>query len=344
MRHFSLAIVVILFLILFPTIISPYATRAVNGDGDGDGGDVDGDGDGDGNDPGLGNGNGIPDVSNATNPLCVPWYAIRDAILGGIFHGRCGDEARASVRLAFHDAGTFSNVLQVAGLPNGAADGSLLWDLSEVQRSENNGLQDIVSILQPLPAQFGVAPGDILHLACPGGPRLKAYVGRPQPKNVAPDGLLPSPNDAVKKLTDRFADMGFTIRDLMALVGAHSTGKQRFVDPSVAGSSFDTTVDIWDVQFWVLKLNSDVNFSHNASTAHEFLRFIGNQEDWDEDYRSAHEKMSLLGHDVTALTECTELMPASINLKNLTVLSKTGPHVDPEKLEAAIQKYRAPWL
>jgi L-ascorbate peroxidase len=43
--------------------------------------------------------------------------------------------------------------------------------------------------------------------------------------------------------------MGFTVRDLMALVGAHSTGKQRFVDPTVANSSFDSTVDIWDVRF-----------------------------------------------------------------------------------------------
>ncbi|KAJ7436692.1 heme peroxidase, partial [Mycena latifolia] len=266
---------------------------------------------------------------------------------------RCGDAARASVRLAFHDAGTYSNALKAAGLPTGAADGSMLWDPTEVLRTENNGLQSIVSILQPLPAQFGVSPGDILHLACPGGPRTEAFVGRPLPANVAPDGLLPSPDDPVPKLTARFADMGFTVRDLMALVGAHSTGKQRFVDPTVANSSFDTTVDIWDVflhkradsrySAGVLKLHSDVNFAHNTSTAREFLRFINNQEDW-SDYRAAHVKMSLLGQDVTTLTNCTELMPASINLTNLTILTPTGFQVDPVLLEAAIQKYRAPWL
>ncbi|KAJ7670430.1 heme peroxidase [Mycena rosella] len=233
--------------------------------------------DADGNVPDLGDGNGIPDVSNATNPICVPWYGIRDAILGGIFHGRCGDAARASVRIAFHDA--------EAGLPNGAADGSMIWDLTEVTRTENNGLQSIVSILSPLPAQFGVSPGD--------SSISQAFLAYPRPHG---------------------------------LVGAHTSGNSVLSIPPFANSTFDTTVDIWDVRFYaetarrttpqgVLKLNSDVNFAHNTSTEREFLRFINNQEDWDEDYRTAHQKMSLLGQDVTTLTNCTELMPASINLR-----------------------------
>ncbi|KAJ7915850.1 heme peroxidase [Mycena leptocephala] len=339
MRHSSVALFLISLLVL-PAIAKPHArdltdpiTDPIGIAGDGDGDD---DIDSDGNVPGLGDGNGIPDVSNATNPQCIPWYAVRDAILGGIFHGRCGDEARASVRLAFHDAGTFSNALQLEGLPNGAADGSMLWD----------------------PTEFGVTPGDLLHLAgvlgvlaCPGGPRIDTFVGRPMPKNVAPNGLLPSPDDPVPTLIARFTDMGFTIRDLMALVGAHSTGKQRFVDPTVANSTFDSTVDVWDVRFYaetaapttppdVLKLHSDVNFAHNASTFFEFQRFINNQEDWDEDYRAAHLQMSLLGQDVTTLINCTELMPASINLTMVSI----NDTVDPTLLEAAIQKYRAPWL
>jgi hypothetical protein len=110
----------------------------------------------------------------------------------------------------------------------------------------------------------------------------------------------------------------------------------------------------------VFKLDSDVNLAGNATTKREFDRFINNQEDWcvhpsistlrtltscrDEDYRAAHVKMMLLGQDITTLQNCTELMPASINLTNLTVLTSTGYQVDPTLLEAAIQKYRAPWL
>lgn len=61
-------------------------------------------------------------------------------------------------------AGTFSLALQAAGQPNGGADGSMLVDPNEVLRSDNHGLETIVGLLSPLPAKFGVAPGDILHV------------------------------------------------------------------------------------------------------------------------------------------------------------------------------------
>ncbi|KAJ7907643.1 heme peroxidase [Mycena leptocephala] len=355
MRSLS-APILSLLLIMTPALGSPHIRdpHAIRKGGD-DGGN-------------SGSGSGIPTVDNAKNPLCKPWYAIRDAIMGGIYHGRCGDSARASVRLAFHDAGPFSLALQAAGQPNGAADGSMLVDPNEVLRPENNGLGNIVSLLQPLPAQFNVSAGDILHLAgvlgvlaCPGGPAINTYIGRPAPKNIAPDGLLPNPNSPVKVLTDRFADMGFSIRELMALIGAHSTGKQRFVNPALAQSSFDSTVNIWDVRFYsetqsstpvngTFRLNSDVNFSHNATTQKDYNRFVGNQDNWAREYAAAHEKMSLLGLNKNSLTDCTEILPQSIDLKNLAVSSSnsgkqpTDPVIDPVKLEAAIQQYRSIWL
>jgi len=314
-----------------------------------------------------GTGNGIPLKANAKNPVCVPWYDIRDAIMGGIFQGRCEDLARAAVRLAFHDAGTFSLALQAAGQPNGAADGSMLTDPNEVLRAENNGLQNIVAALKPLPAQFGVAPGDVLHLAgnlavlaCPGGPQIETFVGRSSPKNIAPDGLLPNPNSPVPVLTARFADMGFSIPELMALIGAHTTGKQRFVDTTQAGDSFDTTVDIWDVRFYretqqnvstagVFRLASDVNFSRDPSTVSAYNRFIGEQNDWAEAYAAAHQKMSLLGFSQSSLTDCTEIMPTEINLQNLATSTSGGgestdPTIDPTKLETAIENQRSIWI
>ncbi|KAJ7061675.1 heme peroxidase [Mycena amicta] len=289
--------------------------------------------------------------------------------MGGIYQGRCGDSARASIRLAFHDAGTFSQALQASGLPNGAADGSLLTDPDEVQRADNNGLQNIVGLLKPLPAQFNVSAGDVLHLAgvlgvlaCPGGPVINTYIGRPAPQNVAPQGLLPNPNSPVPVLTARFADMGFSIRELMALIGAHTTGKQRFVNTLVAPSTFDSTPEIWDVRFYsetanttltppgTFKLNSDINFAHNATTQKDYNRFVGNQNNWAQEYAAAHEKMSLLGLNRNTLTDCTEILPQSIDLSTLAVTSSgkgkapVDPTIDPVKLEAAIQKYRSIWL
>lgn len=35
-----------------------------------------------------GNGNGITTVADNKNPVCKPWYAIRDAIMGDIYHGQ----------------------------------------------------------------------------------------------------------------------------------------------------------------------------------------------------------------------------------------------------------------
>ncbi|KAJ7648933.1 heme peroxidase, partial [Mycena polygramma] len=284
--------------------------------------------------------------------------------------------------------------------PNGGADGSMLTDPNEVLRSENNGLQTIVGLLQPLPAQFGVAPGDIVHvcfrltLACPGGPVIPAFVGRPATRNIAPDGLLPNPESPVADLVARFADMGFTVREMMALIGAHTTGKQRFVDTSVANNTFDTTVDIWDTRFCkqkidviplgTFKLDSDVAFSTDPSTSPDFTRFIGAQTIWwashlnlsdidrsliqifrTTDYAAAHEKMSLLGQDVTDLTDCSEILPVSIDLAPLAEVTTTGgggggaggggggggsqkpvtdPLIDPIKLEAAIEQFRSIWL
>ncbi|KAJ7112725.1 heme peroxidase [Mycena epipterygia] len=348
-----------------PQTAAPASGGPTGGGGGGGGG-------GGTDDPGT-TGSGIPNVVNATNPTCIPWYGIRDAIMGGIYQGRCNDAARASIRLAFHDAGTFSLALQAAGQPNGGADGSMLVDPNEVLRPENNGLQTIVGLLAPLPAKFSVAPGDLLHLAgvlgvlaCPGGPKVKVFVGREPPFNVAPDGLLPNPESPVADLLARFADMGFDSKELMALIGAHTTGKQRFVEPAIANNSFDSTVTIWDTRFYTetstnasiagtYRLDSDVNFATDPSTSTDFARFIGppGAVMWLTQYAAAHQKMSLLGIDVTGLTDCSEILPSAISLLPLAVVTSSGsgsnkpvtdPVIDPIKLEAAIQQFRGIWL
>ncbi|KAJ6577707.1 heme peroxidase [Mycena capillaripes] len=295
------------------------------------------------------NPNGIPTAANAKNPQCKPWYAIRDEIMGDIYHGRCNDLARAAVRLAFHDAGPYSNALKAAGKNNGAADGSLLISAAEQSRPENNGLQNITAALKDLPKKYGVSPGEVLHLtgtlavlACPGGPVINTYIGRKTPaaSYTAPDGLLPNPKAPLWRSWVR-----------------HSTAKQRFVDTTRAGQSMDSTVEIWDVRYYsemqsptaapgAYRLNSDVKFAHNATTQQDFNRFVGKQDDWGREYAAAHEKMSLLGLDKSTLTDCTEIMPQSIDLSTVTTTSSLGkepinPTVDPAKVEAAIQKYRS---
>jgi hypothetical protein len=43
--------------------------------------------------------------------------------------------------------------------------------------------------------------------------------------------------------------MGLSSRDMIALIGAHTTGTQQFVDPAEANYTFDTTDTIWDTRF-----------------------------------------------------------------------------------------------
>ncbi|KAI5780893.1 heme peroxidase, partial [Geopyxis carbonaria] len=263
------------------------------------------------------------------NPACARWYPIRDHILQTLFSGRCTPLARAAVRLAFHDAATFSLARQAAGQPNGGADGSMLTDPAEVQRADNNGLQGIVAALAPLPARYNVSAGDIVQVAgtlavivCPGGPRVRTFVGRAPPPTIpAPDGLLPSTHAAVPVLLARFADMGFSVRDTMALMGAHSTALQQFVAAADANKTLDSTPDIWDVHFYEQTLNgtadparvaslpSDVAFAGHESTKRAWARYVRDQDDWDEDYARAHLKMSLLGQETRGMVECTEVLP-----------------------------------
>jgi len=332
--------------------------------------------------PDTNRGKSINRGDKSRNPVCRKWYRIRDVILEDIFGGQCGGAARAATRLAFHDAGTFSLRRQRLRLPNSGADGSMLSDRSEVHRPENNGLQRIVAALQPLPKRYGVSSGDVLHVAgilaviiCPGGPPIETWIGRREARNKAPNGLLPDVNDSVPKMLARFRDMGLDTRDTMALIGAHTTATQQFVDPSQAGKSQDSTPDIWDVKFYgetlndttpdnVFKFASDIAFSQHPLSSRDFERFVDEQDDWDRDYSSAHERMSLLGQDRRRMTRCTEILPPAIDLGPLFI-DKDGDNgqsdneddptvghepkdsytlnVDRTKLRAVMRKLRGYW-
>ncbi|MBE7181368.1 MAG: hypothetical protein INR71_09215, partial [Terriglobus roseus] len=103
--------------------------------------------------------------------------------LTGMFlaNGQCNDDARAAIRAAFHDCGTW-NAAQGA---TGGCDGSLILANEAGTRAENNGLQDISAKLLKLAQKYAVGVADMIQFAgahaivtCPGGPRITTYVGR----------------------------------------------------------------------------------------------------------------------------------------------------------------------
>jgi manganese peroxidase len=173
----------------------------------------------------------------------------------------CTDLARGAIRQGFHDAATWDKSSTYGG-----ADGSLLLS-DELTRIENRGLQPIGDQTKAWFAkyqQYGVGMADLIQTAalvatvsCPGGPRIRAFVGRKDNSQAGPRGKLPSPFQDAQSLIDLFAAKTFSASDLVALVGAHSTSKQSFVDPSRAGASQDSTPGVWDTKFYSETLTSD---------------------------------------------------------------------------------------
>lgn len=126
------------------------------------------------------------DTTACEADTCCIWSYIKDDLVPLFTEcdGTCNDVARASVRFGFHDAGTWK-----IGMTSGGADGSLLLDPSEVQRSENAGLDRARNALLPVWQKYksyGISAADLVQFAhnvavvvCPLGPRSLTYVGRP---------------------------------------------------------------------------------------------------------------------------------------------------------------------
>lgn len=220
--------------------------------------------------------------------------------------GRCNKWARMAVRLGFHDAGAWSKSTASQG---GGADGSMCTT-NEINRSDNNGLQDMVAKVQEWYDYWhnqkgftSVTYADLIQMSatvatvvCPLGPRIKSYVGRPDSNIPNPEGLLPSPFQSADELIKLFADKTIAPNGLVALVGSHTTSQQAFVNTTRAGDPQDSTPGVWDVLFYsqtlgtastpqrVFKFASDVALSKHAKTKNEWKSYAskGAQDDWTE--------------------------------------------------------------
>src|SRR5690242_8126922 len=164
---------------------------------------------------------------------CCVWSYI-SAELTKLFKGvsgRCNRNARAAIRLGFHDAGTWKE-----GLDFGGADGSIILAKEEISRPDNKGLQDIVRILgnlQKIYKAYGVGAADLIQFAsqhavvtCPLGPRIRTFVGRKDSSRANTDGLLPGVNDSADQLIALFKAKTISPHELVALLGAHTTSQQ----------------------------------------------------------------------------------------------------------------------
>ncbi|GJC95940.1 peroxidase [Colletotrichum higginsianum] len=275
----------------------------------------------------------VPDLTSdkCKKDTCCVWRYVADDMYQFMAgkSGRCTGLARAAVRLGFHDAGTWSKATASQG---GGADGSILLAPGEIDRFENRGLQEVAAKFIELRGKYlsmgwNIGMGDFIQMGanvatvvCPLGPRIKTYVGRKDSAVGAPRGLLPSPFQPADQLIQLFRDKTIGPHGLVALLGAHTTSQQNFVNTTRAGDPQDSTPGVWDVLYYkeTLSTNSppdDIAISQHPETAKEFQDFAGRggQDHWNEDYAREYIRLSLLGVDnINQLVECTKVLPPAI--------------------------------
>jgi hypothetical protein len=229
------------------------------------------------------------------DPCCVwKWISYEMTAKFNGTSGRCSKFARAAVRLGFHDAGVWSNTSSYGG-----ADGSILLT-NEIDRAENDGLEIIAEQTKAWYnkySKYGISMADLIQfganvatVVCPLGPRIRTFVGRKDNAKAGPTGLLPGVNDSADKNIKLFEAKTIDPHDLVALLGAHTTSQQHFVNTGRDGDPQDSTPGIWDVEFYgetignspprVLKFPSDVKISQDSRAKSEWQAFVGGQGHW----------------------------------------------------------------
>ncbi|KAI0350878.1 manganase peroxidase [Trametes cingulata] len=285
-------------------------------------------------------------VNTATNAACCSLFAIRDDIQQNLFDGgECGEEVHESLRLTFHDAIGISPAIAATGtFGGGGADGSIaLFEDIETNFHANLGVDEIIDEQRPFIQRHNISTADFIQFAgaigvsnCPGAPRLDVFVGRKDATQPAPDKTVPEPFDTVDSILARFADAGnFSPAEVVALLASHTVAAADHVDPNIPGTPFDSTPELFDTQFFIetqlrgtlfpgsggnqgevesplrgeLRLQSDSELARDSRTACEWQSFVNNQAKLQSAFKAAFRKMTVLGHNVNDLIECSEVVP-----------------------------------
>ncbi|KAF8803270.1 manganese peroxidase 1 [Phlegmacium glaucopus] len=281
-------------------------------------------------------------TGRAADATCASLVPIVELLQTNLFDGgECGEEAHSALRLAFHDAIGFS----IHGGKGGGADGSILvFNATETAFHANDGIDDITSRQFPVFQQSGLSAGDFVHLAaavgtanCPGAPSLKFFFGRPPPLAPAPDLTVPEPTDSVTAIIERFADAGFVVPEIVALLASHTIAAADKVDPTIPGTPFDSTVGTFDTQIFLevllkgssfpgngsqpgevlaplvgeMRLQSDFLIARDPRTACLWQAGVNNQKLVTTAFKAVMAKLQVLGQNTRNLIDCSSIVPTS---------------------------------
>ncbi|KAI6374676.1 hypothetical protein MCOR25_003139 [Pyricularia grisea] len=277
----------------------------------------------------------VPDMGTPAcraDVCCIWWYVGYDMYdMFTARDGSCTKAAQAAVRLGFHDAAGWSK----GTAPIGGADGSIVLAPEEMARKDNRGLAEIVDQMQEwydYYNEYGVGMADLIQfgatvaaVSCPQGPRIRSFVGRIDSRVPAPEGLLPPVDASAEFNIELFVNKTIMPNGLAALLGAHTTSNQRFVNREREGDAQDSSPGYWDTQFYrdtlafpggdpdVFTFQSDVSLSLDPRTGPRFVDFARmgvEQRAWNAEYAREYVRLSMLGvYNINNLVECTRAMP-----------------------------------
>eukprot|EP00877_Chromochloris_zofingiensis_P009779 jgi/Chrzof1/5054/Cz15g10020.t1 len=215
-------------------------------------------------------------------------------------------KAPVLLRLAYHDAGTFSQTDGTGGL-----NASIQFELD---RPENFGLkrgwrviQEIKSSLKGTAADGVVSYADLIALAgakavavC-GGPIIQVSIGRQDATAADPAGRMASEQSGVQQLKANFANKGFDTRDLVVLSGAHTLGGKGFGDPVTFDNAYYSALlqkpwlNTKDEMATHIGLPSDHALPEDAECNAMIQEYAADQQAFFRDFAGAYAKLSITG-------------------------------------------------
>lgn len=215
-------------------------------------------------------------------------------------------KAPVILRLAYHDAGTFS-----AAAGNGGANASIQFELD---RPENTGLkrgwkliEQIQDNLKKTPAQGKLSNADLIAVAgayavqiC-GGPSIDVPIGRVDATAADPEGRMVSEKAGITALIDNFAEKGLGSKDLVVLSGAHTLGGKGFGDPVTFDNAYYTALlaKPWlnpnDNMASMIGLPSDHVLPDDPECLKYIQTYADDQELFFRDFAKAYAQLTSLG-------------------------------------------------
>ena len=137
----------------------------------------------------------------------------------------------------------------------------------------------------------------------------------------------------------------------------HTIAAADHVDPSIPGTPFDSTPFTFDTQFFVetqlrgtlfpgtggnqgevesplrgeIRLQSDSELARDSRTACEWQSFVNNQAKLQSAFKAAMLKLSVLGHNVNEMVDCSELIPVPKTFTKAATFPAGLSHADVEQ-------------